>query len=246
VLAPQTSHLRRIASLTLTRALAISVTVIGAALAAYHWWPQRPPLHDTNGDGSVVVLCFGDSITAGGTAGSYPLRLRTHLGPLVSVINEGKYGEWTTTGKERLRENLRTHHPDYVVVLEGINDGCERRTQTMFDLGIMAEEIRDAGAVPLIGTVYAPAASNVHKRACYQQLNKLIEAIVKKTPGAAVVDFAKAMNTNTQALTIDGIHPNRAGVQVLAEVAYKALVEASKGAAITHAVVDGREVPPSN
>ena len=239
----RSSRLRRMTSGRIPRSLAAVATLLVAAFAAYHWWPQHSPLRDVNGDGRVVVMCFGDSITAGNSIGVYPTWLQSDLGPLVKVVKEGRYGEKTETGKDRLRFALKSYHPDYVVVLEGINDSCEIRAKTVFNLSVMAAAIRDAGAIPLIGTVYAPAPSSEQDRACYDVLNKQIEAMIKKTPGTMIVDFAAAMDGNNEDLTVDGIHPNVAGVQVLAAVARGALIGASKGPEVTHASADRPKTP---
>ena len=237
------SRPRRITDPRILRGLAAVAVVVAAGLAARHWRRQQPPLHDVNGDGQVVVLCFGDSITAGNGVGVYPDQLQSDLGPLVKVVKEGRYGEKTKVGKERLRFALNTYHPDYVVVLEGINDDCSMRVETVFNLSLMASAIRGAGAVPLIGNVYVPSPSSEQDRACYDLLNRQLEATIKKTPGAAAVDFAAAMAGKNAELTVDGIHPNAPGAQLLAAVARAALVEASKGTGVTRSSPAGEETP---
>lgn len=91
-------------------------------------------LADLNGDGQIVVLCFGDSITVGvgdgaaanvapSSPGGYPARLQSLLAghsavPLV-IINDGVSGETTDEGRERLETELEANKPDYVILLEG-------------------------------------------------------------------------------------------------------------------------------
>jgi sialate O-acetylesterase len=213
----------------------IDVVMIGAlfgtaATFAYRW-VHRSPLRDINGDGRVVVVCFGDSITAGGTRGCYPDLLRSLLGPSVEVVNAGRYGEQTKTGEVRLREVLDTNHADYVIVLEGLNDGCESVlksvTMTTFELDAMAIEIRNSGAIPLIGTVYPPARPDVAEHHCFREMDEAIGRMVKKVKGAAIVDFAGAMDGKLDQLLFDGFHPNAEGSKVLAQTAYDALLRAS-------------------
>ena len=204
------------------RIVVVIGTIALVSASVDHWWTQRHRLRDINGDGRVIVICFGDSISGASISGSYPSRLRTYLGPSVEVINHYKNGETTDQGKQRLPDVLKTTHPDYVVVLEGINDHCENPLITSFNLNVMASTILKAHAVPLIGTVYPPAPSDAATRDCFEDLNKAIERIVKRTNGAIVVHFATAMHGRSDLLS-DGVHPTGPGFQVLAKTAYDAL-----------------------
>src|SRR5262245_10977105 len=88
-------------------------------------------LEDLNQDGKILLLAFGDSITAGvgdwadaedfpRPLAGYPLRLQNLLG--LQVINDGIPGEKTPTGLRRLGRDLGTFSPDFVIILEGTND----------------------------------------------------------------------------------------------------------------------------
>ncbi|HXE07932.1 MAG TPA: arylesterase [Acidobacteriaceae bacterium] len=79
-------------------------------------------------DGRPVLVCFGDSLTAGlgtGAGQSYPDYLQKDLDALgyqYRVVNEGISGNTTKDGVMRLPEILRLH-PQIAVVEFGGNDG---------------------------------------------------------------------------------------------------------------------------
>ena len=86
------------------------------------------PAKSYNNDGRPVLVCFGDSLTAGaGTepGQSYPDYLQKDLDQLhygYYVVNEGVSGNTTKDGVERLPEVLALH-PAIAVVEFGGNDG---------------------------------------------------------------------------------------------------------------------------
>jgi hypothetical protein len=59
--------------------------------------PRTPiaGLRDVNGDGKLVILCFGDSVTKGSARGTYPGMLRRLLENQAKVGNAGIFGERT-------------------------------------------------------------------------------------------------------------------------------------------------------
>ncbi len=181
-------------------------------------------LEDVDGDGRIVVLCFGDSITKGTLLGAYPAKLRELLAGRASVIGEGVYGERTAEGRERLRGLLERERPDYVILLEGINDGCNVPAERVVqNLRAMADEARRRGAVPLIGTVFvSPALRGGLLRRCAERINAGI-----RTLPVDVVEFASVMEGHWDEWTPDGLHPNNRGCDALAEAAARAL-EASR------------------
>jgi lysophospholipase L1-like esterase len=91
-------------------------------------YSQQNLLQDTNGDGIIKVLSFGDSITYGigdggldnAKPGGYPSRLSTLLG--VPVVNAGNPGELLTDASSRYFQALRTTDADLIILLEGTND----------------------------------------------------------------------------------------------------------------------------
>ena len=168
-------------------------------------------LRDRNDDGTIVVLCFGDSITKGTFYGAYPWKLRTLLnGP--TVVNEGIYGETSVRGRRRLPGVLDKVRPDYVVLIEGINDGCTVE-DVASNLSVMVEEIRRRGAVPVVGTLFvSPRRERGVPARCARRVNHHI----RKLP-VGLVDLDRVMRHRWDAFTKDGIHPNIQGYALIAE-----------------------------
>jgi lysophospholipase L1-like esterase len=174
-------------------------------------------LHDQNGDGKIVVLCFGDSITAGTIYGAYPAELRTMLkGP--TVVNEGVFGETSTEGRRRLPAVLDKVGADYVVLLEGINDAC-KVDDVAANLSAMVAEVRGREAVPLVGTLFvSPRRERGQPARCAKQVNHRIRELP-----VALVDLDRAMRHRWDAFTRDGLHPNGWGCKHIAETVAGAL-----------------------
>jgi len=82
-------------------------------------YPRPDPVR---GDGGFVVLCVGDSFTAGTSEGNYPSYLGeilTQRGHAVGVLNVGLGGANSTIIREALPGFLSSVRPDLVVLLAG-------------------------------------------------------------------------------------------------------------------------------
>jgi acyl-CoA thioesterase-1 len=124
--------------------------------------PPAAPLHSD--DPRELLVCFGDSLTAGlGTdpGQSYPDFLQTSLDQLhlpYRVINEGISGNTTKDGVERLPEILALH-PAVVVVEFGGNDGLRGLpiADTRANLDKIVATLKRSGAkVALAGITLPP------------------------------------------------------------------------------------------
>lgn len=110
-----------------------------------------------------VLVCFGDSLTAGYGAEpghSYPDYLQKDLdaqGYRYHVINKGVSGDTTKDGLERLRDVLALH-PQIVVVEFGGNDGLRGIpiTQTRQNLDAMLASLTRARIQVLIAGITLP------------------------------------------------------------------------------------------
>jgi lysophospholipase L1-like esterase len=88
-------------------------------LMGAHAYPRPRPVRAGS---EFVILCVGDSFTAGTVAGNYPLYLGEILadrGHPVSVINAGLGGANSTMVREALPGFLSSVRPDLVVLLAG-------------------------------------------------------------------------------------------------------------------------------
>jgi len=121
--------------------------------------PPAPP-HDTR----PVIVCFGDSLTAGyGTdpGQSYPDALQRLLdarGFHYRVVNEGISGNTTKDGLDRVN-GVIAEHPKIVVLEFGGNDGLRGLPleQTRTNLDAMVAQLKTSGTqVALAGITLPP------------------------------------------------------------------------------------------
>lgn len=124
---------------------------------------ERKPAADT-GAGRPVLVCFGDSLTAGAGVTpdeAYPAYLQQRLdqdGYSYHVVNLGVSGNTTKDGVERISQVLE-RHPQVVVVEFGGNDGLRGLSvaQAQHNLDIIVSRIKASGAkVALAGITLPP------------------------------------------------------------------------------------------
>ena len=115
-------------------------------------------------DAGPLLVCFGDSLTAGlgtGPGQSYPDYLQSDLDELhykYRVVNKGVSGDTTKDGVERLPEVLALH-PAVVVVEFGGNDGLRGlpNEETRANLDTIIATLEKSGAkVALAGITLPP------------------------------------------------------------------------------------------
>jgi acyl-CoA thioesterase-1 len=128
--------------------------------------PDAPAPHEAAGqhDSRLVIVCFGDSLTAGYGADegkSYPDFLQQALdrqGFHYRVVNEGVSGDTSKDGVDRLSEVIALR-PAVVVLEFGGNDGLRgvNVKTTRANLAKMIEALQKAGAkIVLAGIILPP------------------------------------------------------------------------------------------
>jgi acyl-CoA thioesterase I len=142
------------------------------------------PNDERSHDARPLLVCFGDSLTAGaGTdpGQSYPDYLQLDLDKLhyhYRVDNEGISGNTTKDGVERLPEIVALH-PDVVVVEFGGNDGLRglRIEDTRANLDEIVGTLKGAGMkVVLAGITLPPDYGQDY----IQQFNETYQLLAKK------------------------------------------------------------------
>jgi len=114
-------------------------------------------------DGRPVLLCFGDSLTAGlgtGPGQSYPDYLQKDLDGLgyhYRVVNQGISGNTTKDGVERLNDVLRLK-PEIAVVEFGGNDGLRGLPITVSEANLdrIVRTLKDAGVKVVLAGITLP------------------------------------------------------------------------------------------
>lgn len=197
-----------------------------------------------------MILCFGDSLTAGfqsptsenptGQQTPYGDFLQEWLGPSVEVRISGICGELTGEMMTRFRRDAIQHQPSHLVLLGGTNDlGWNAQpADIMRNLVKMYEQARAAQITPVPVTVPSVRVDVVgagpDAAAWIEQhlerrlvLNELI-AEYAKSKGLVWIDlFAATAEDGTRQLSApysnDGLHLTTAGYRLLAQLLYDQL-----------------------
>jgi lysophospholipase L1-like esterase len=193
-------------------------------------------------------VAFGDSMSDGvlglapqavGDAGpsvGYAFKLRTLLADrytaqaqAISMTDEGVPREDVTTGAARLPGVLTLDQPNALLLLEGVNDlnaGHDAAIPTVkAGLTAMVRQANSRGVTVFLATLLPqrPGGQRAFAPASIQPANVEIRAIAARE-GAVLVDLFAAFDGQTGTLLgPDGLHPNDAGYQKMAEVFFEAI-----------------------
>ena len=191
------------------------------------------------------LVAFGDSLTEGkiasvaglrqlAFASAYPGKLQTKLAArytaqTITVANEGLGGERAEDGVKRLPGVLRAQRPDLVLLMEGVNDlnalgasGISRAANAMEDMVRMCKA--QGLAVMLAGIPpQRPGGSKAGSVALVAPYNERLRQVAL-AKGAEFVDIAAAFGGDLSLLSSDGLHPNEAGYERIAQTFYDRIV----------------------
>jgi acyl-CoA thioesterase-1 len=146
------------------------LSLLGLRIAAQNIHPAALQQADARTDSSVaerdprpVIVCFGDSLTAGlgiDRTESYPADLQRTLdtqGYRYRVVNEGVSGETTKDGLARVSRVL-AHKPQIVVLEFGGNDGLRGLpvANTKRNLAAIVQQLQHAGVKVALAGISLP------------------------------------------------------------------------------------------
>ncbi|MDH3346544.1 MAG: GDSL-type esterase/lipase family protein [Desulfobulbaceae bacterium] len=179
--------------------------------------------------GAAIIDAFGDSITAGegSSSGGYPPKLTSLLNNNnrnSNILNYGIPGEHTSQGIARIDSVLAASGPQLVLLLEGINDrafGISLET-TKFNLSEMINKCRARNATPLISNLLPDTSPQGWKKQVSTTYNPMINSLAQEK-GISLVDQYSPLAPNWDSLTVDGMHPNDSGYQIMAQTWYNTL-----------------------
>lgn len=166
-------------------------------------------------DARPLVVCFGDSLTAGFGADegqSYPDFLQVNLdrdGFRYRVVNEGVSGNTTADGLERLREVVAMK-PAVVVLEFGGNDGLRgmKIESTRTNLGTMIAALQAGGVKVVVGGMTLPpdyGADYVNR------FTAIYPALAKKYNVPLIPFFLQDVYGRAGMIQADGIHATGKG-----------------------------------
>lgn len=167
-----------------------------------------------------VIVAMGDSLTAGlGVAptDSYPAQLERLLverGLNYKVINAGISGETSSGARARIDWVLKLN-PDIVILETGANDGLRGIDPTLVEKNI--EEIvlrlkQEEVTIVLAGMMMVTNLGKTYVSA----FNDLYPRLARRHQLVFMPFFLQDVATDAAKNQEDGIHPNRAGYEIIA------------------------------
>ena len=192
-----------------------------AAVARAHSQPMTASEQQTVDDGRPVIVCFGDSLTAGygvDPADSYPSRLQMLLdkaGYHYRVVNLGISGETTKDGLARV-DRVLALHPAITVVEFGGNDGLRGVpvASSRTNLDAIVNRLRKGGtSVALAGITLPPQFG----RAYIQQFDQTYHIIATKYAIPLYPFLLQDVWGVSGSIQQDGVHPTAQGCRQVAK-----------------------------
>ncbi len=202
--------------------------LLAAALLLGNGCEEEPFLGSTAGydfgdNNPGLYAAMGDSITQGyGDCGApYPNRLSALLGR--SVINFGVGGARAADGLAQVNGVL-AQNPGFVIVYYGANDAIHGA-----DAGSVKEVLRaivarvqETQAIAILANLTPMTGSHGIFDGNRRAISNAIGDLASED-GVPLVDLAGAFGSGAGLLQSDGLHPNDAGNQVIAETFYDSL-----------------------
>jgi acyl-CoA thioesterase-1 len=167
-----------------------------------------------------IIICFGDSITAGygvDEGHSYPDYLQGDLdarGYHYRVLSQGVSGSTSKDGVDRL-DGIVALHPAVVIIEFGGNDGLRGlpNTATRANLDTMVETLLKSGSkVVLAGITLPPNYGPDYIR----QFNAIYQEVAANYHVTLLPMLYAGVYTVPGAIQEDGIHPTSKGAQLIA------------------------------
>lgn len=185
----------------------------------------------------LLIVGIGDSTTAGTPGFQSPIEappdgrgnVESQYAHWISrlhddwtVLNRGVNGERTDEVRERFRRDALEEHPDYVILLAGVNDIYQGHAPEAVErnLGPMYAEAIDAEIVPVAASVLPFNSASDRDTVAIRELNHWIRSLAA-TLGIPFCDTARSVadpeNPERLRGSPDGLHPDVAGYRRMGE-----------------------------
>ena len=164
-----------------------------------------------------LVVCVGDSITAGMycEGAPFPARLAEKSGK--TVLNYGVGGAPASSGVSNVKRAL-ARKPGYVCILYGANDAIQGAgyDTTEASLRAMVQACKENQSIPIIAT---PTPQRSWHEIFDGRVSHIAEIVrtVAKEEGARLVDLNSAFGNGDGLLVEDGLHMTDKGSDLIAE-----------------------------
>ncbi len=182
---------------------------------------------------SVLVVFFGDSLTAGyGLANpgkeAYPALIADSLEALgvpARVVNAGSSGETSAGGLRRVDWVLSRTTPDVFVLALGANDGLRGQDVSAMEQNLTAILDKVKATAPNARLVVAGVEALPNLGAAYTAQFRAVFPRVAEQEGAALIPFLLEGVAGVGALNQgDQVHPTAAGARILARTVAEVVV----------------------
>lgn len=182
--------------------------------------PQPPSPSDESTDSRPVIVCFGDSLTAGfgiDSSASYPSDLQRLLdaaGYRYRVVNEGVSGDTTKDGLERI-DSVLAHKPQIVVLEFGGNDGLRGLpvSFTQQNIAAMIERLQHGGAKVALAGISLPPQYGHDYIARFDAMYPTLSKQFRLPLLPFLLQDVYGVDGDIQA---DGVHPTAQGAKQVA------------------------------
>jgi len=185
--------------------------------------PSIAAATESPADTRPVIVCFGDSITAGlgvDPALNYPVDLQQELdtrGFRYHVLNMGVSGETTKDGLEQVSQVI-TRKPEWVILEFGGNDGLRGLplADSQRNLFAIVIALRKGGAKVLLVAITLPAQ---YGQDYISRFEAIYPAVAEQAhvPLLGFAQFTKGMFAHPANVQNDGIHPTAVGDKIIAK-----------------------------
>ena len=157
-----------------------------------------------------TLLVLGDSLSAGYRMAAnvaWPALLNDKWQPDITVVNGSISGDTSQQGLARLPSLLKQHHPRWVLVELGGNDGLRgfQPQKTEQTLHTILQQVTDAGAQPLLMQIQLPPNYGRRYNAAF---SAMYPRLAKAFSVPLLPFFMEEVYLKPQWMQDDGIHPN--------------------------------------
>ena len=179
-----------------------------------------------------MIVYLGDSLTAGyGLAGgpddAYPALLEERFeaaGIPVRTVNAGVSGDTSSGGRSRLGWYLDRYDVDVLVVALGANDGLRGLPPSLLyenlSAIIDAARERQPGLRIVLAGMMMPASMG---EAYFEEFRAVFPRIAREKDVELVPFLLEGVGAVPALNQPDGVHPTRAGQEIMAETVWEAL-----------------------
>jgi lysophospholipase L1-like esterase len=139
-----------------------------------------------------------------------------------TAVNVAVDGSRTSWGTYLISPTLAQYNPKYMIIYYGTNDVAYDSEYIVDYLRYIIFRAKENGTIPVVATIGPFFGEWAWRKPIAIDLNKKIRQMAAEE-GVACADIEAAFNWNGAYFYDDGIHPNRAGHQIIANTFYRAL-----------------------